>query len=104
MLEKQINEDLRNNFIPFYLNATAGTTVACAFDKVDELVKICKRHKIWIHLDGAFGGAVIFSKKHKHLVKGISEVDSFSLNAHKTLGAPLSTSILVVKNKEPLYF
>ncbi len=104
MLEKQINEDLRNNFIPFYLNATAGTTVACAFDKVDELVKICKRHKIWIHLDGAFGGTVIFSKKHKHLVKGISEVDSFSLNAHKTLGAPLSTSILVVKNKEHLYF
>jgi sulfinoalanine decarboxylase len=104
LFKKQINEDIANNFIPLYLNATAGTTVACAFDPVQELVKICKKYKIWLHLDGAFGGAVIFSQKHKYLVKGISEVDSFSFNAHKTLGAPLSTSILVVKNKKHLEF
>ena len=55
------------------------------------------------YLDGAFGGTVIFSSKHKHLVEGISETDSFCFNAHKTLGAPLSTSILVVKDKKHLY-
>jgi len=104
LFKKQINEDIANNFTPLYLNATAGTTVACAFDSVYDLVKICKKYKIWLHLDGAFGGAVIFSQKYKHLVKGISEVDSFSFNAHKTLGTPLSTSILVVKNKKHLEF
>jgi len=101
-LENQIQIDLKNGFTPFYLNATAGTTVLCAFDDISELAPICKKHNIWLHLDGAFGGSVIFSKKHKHLVDGINLTDSFCFNAHKTLGAPLSTSVLVVKEKSDL--
>ena len=99
----QVEVDIANGFSPFYINATAGTTVLCAFDNVEELAPICKKHNIWLHLDGAFGGSVIFSKKYNHLVKGIAKTDSFCFNAHKTLGAPLSTSILVVKNKHDLY-
>ena len=100
---KQVQFDIENGYIPFYLNATAGTTVLCAFDNVVELAPICKKHNIWLHLDGAFGGSVIFSNKHKHLVDGINQVNSFCFNAHKTLGAPLSTSLLVVKDKHDLY-
>ena len=101
--ENQVQIDLENGFIPFYLNATAGTTVLYAFDDVSSLAPICKKHKIWMHLDGAFGGSVIFSEKHKSLIKGVNLTDSFCFNAHKTLGAPLSTSILVVKEKQDLY-
>jgi sulfinoalanine decarboxylase len=101
--ENQINIDISNGFLPFYLNATAGTTVLCAFDNIEELVPVCRKHDIWVHLDGAFGGAVIFSDKYKHLVKGINFTDSFCFNAHKTLGAPISTSLLVVKDKNDLY-
>ena len=101
--ENQINNDISNGFLPFYLNATAGTTVLCAFDNVEELAPICRKHDIWMHLDGAFGGAVIFSEKYKYLVKGINFTDSFCFNAHKTLGAPISTSLLVVKDKNDLY-
>ena len=101
--EKQVQNDLLNGFIPFYLNATAGTTVLCAFDDIKALAPICKKHNIWLHLDGAFGGAVIFSDKHKHLVDGIEQTNSFCFNAHKILGAPLSTSILVTKEKNDLY-
>lgn len=101
--ENQINDDISNGFLPFYLNATAGTTVLCAFDNIEELAPICRKHDIWMHLDGAFGGAVIFSEKYKYLVKGINFTDSFCFNAHKTLGAPISTSLLVVKDKNDLY-
>ena len=101
--EKQVHIDLVNGFIPFYLNATAGTTVLCAFDNISELEPICKKNNIWLHLDGAFGGSVIFSDKYKYLVDGIHLTNSFCFNAHKTLGAPLSTSILVVKDKNDLY-
>ena len=101
--ENQINNDISNGFLPFYLNATAGTTVLCAFDNIEELVPICRKHEIWIHLDGAFGGAVIFSEKYKYLVKGINFTDSFCFNAHKTLVAPIITSLLVVKDKNDLY-
>ena len=101
--QRQVQCDLQSGFIPFYLNATAGTTVLCAFDNVTELHPFCKKHNIWLHLDGAFGGSVIFSDKYKRLVQGVDLTDSFCFNAHKTLGAPLSTSILVVKDKKNLY-
>ena len=99
----QVKEDIKNGLTPFYLNATAGTTVLGAFDAIKELSVICKKHNIWLHVDGAFGGTVIFSNKHKHLVEGIELSDSFCFNAHKTLGAPLSTSVLLVREKQYLY-
>lgn len=102
-LEKQIVEDISNGFKPFYINATASTTVLGAFDDIKAISKIAKKHKIWLHVDGAFGGSVIFSKKYKHLIDGVNLADSFSINAHKMLGTPLSTSIIVVKNKKHLY-
>ena len=101
--EKQVQIDLANGFTPFYLNATAGTTVLYAFDNISELSPICKKYNIWLHLDGAFGGSVIFSDKYRHLVEGINLTNSFCFNAHKTLGAPLSTSLLLVKDKKDLY-
>ena len=102
-LKNQIEVDITNGFTPFYINATAGTTVLCAFDSVVDLASICEDYNIWLHLDGAFGGSVIFSEKYKHLVEGIEFTDSFCFNAHKTLGTPLSASVLVVKDKRDLF-
>jgi len=101
--KQQVKSDIENGFVPFYINATAGTTVLCAFDNVAELAPICKEYNIWLHLDGAFGGSVIFTEKYRHLVNGIEFTDSFCFNAHKTLGAPLSTSTLLVKDNRDLY-
>ena len=101
--KQQLVNDIANGFIPFYLNATAGTTVLCAFDNLAELSPICKEYNIWMHVDGAFGGTVIFTDKYNHLVKGIERSDSFCFNAHKTLGAPISTSVIVVKDNRDLY-
>ena len=101
--KNQVETDILNGFTPFYINATAGTTVLGAFDSVVDLAPICKKHNIWLHLDGAFGGSVIFSEKHKHLVEGIELTDSFCFNAHKTLGAPLSASVIVVRDNNYLY-
>ncbi len=102
-LEEQIKKDIEKGYAPFYINATASTTVLGAFDPIDEISKIAKKYKIWLHVDGAFGGSVIFSKKHKHLIKGVEEADSFSFNPHKLLGTPLATSIIIVKKQQHLY-
>lgn len=102
-LEEQIKSDIENGFAPFYINATASTTVLGAFDPIEEISKIAKKYKIWLHVDGAFGGSVIFSKKYKHLIKGVEKADSFSFNPHKLLGTPLATSLIVVKKQQYLY-
>ncbi|WP_034057364.1 pyridoxal phosphate-dependent decarboxylase family protein [Lacinutrix jangbogonensis] len=102
-LEAQIIEDLSNGFVPTYVNATAGTTVLGAFDAIDEIADITEKYKIWLHVDGAYCGSVIFSDSFKHLVKGIERSDSFSYNAHKMLGTPLTCSIILVKDKKHLH-
>ena len=102
-LEELIAEDISNNFEPFFVNATAGTTVLGAFDDITAMSKVCKKHTLWLHVDGAYCGSVIFSKNHKHFVNGLELSDSFSVNAHKMLGTPLTCSIIVTQHKTQLY-
>ena len=102
-LEAQIKEDIKNGSIPTYINATAGTTVLGAFDPIDEIADITEKYDIWLHVDGAYCGSVIFSEKYKHLVKGVERSNSFSYNAHKMLGTPLTCSIILVNDKKHLH-
>ena len=102
-LDELIQNDIKNGKRPFFVNATAGTTVLGAFDDVSTIGEICKKHDLWLHLDGAYCGAVIFSEDYKHLVKGIEHTNSFSVNAHKMLGTPLSCSIIVTRDKKYLH-
>jgi sulfinoalanine decarboxylase len=102
-LEAQIKEDIKNGAIPTYVNATAGTTVLGAFDPLDTIADITEKYNIWLHVDGAYCGSVIFSEKYKHLVKGVERSNSFSYNAHKMLGTPLTCSIILVNDKKYLH-
>ncbi len=102
-LEAQIIEDLNDGHIPTYVNATAGTTVLGAFDSIEDITDIAEKYKIWLHVDGAYCGSVIFSQTYRHLVKGAERSDSFSYNAHKMLGTPLTCSIILVKDKMHLH-
>ncbi len=101
-LIRKIKADKSNGFHPFLVNATAGTTVLGAFDPIDKLATICQNERLWLHIDGAYSGGVVFSTKYKHLVKGAEKADSFSINGHKMLGTPLSCSLLLVKDKKQL--
>ncbi|BAO76242.1 pyridoxal phosphate-dependent decarboxylase family protein [Winogradskyella sp. PG-2] len=102
-LDELILKDIDAGFEPFFVNATAGTTVLGAFDNNEDVSKVCKKHNLWLHVDGAYCGGVIFSEKHKHLIKGLEHSNSFSINAHKMLGTPLSCSIIVTQNKTQLH-
>jgi len=102
-LEEQINMDIQNGLIPTFVNVTAGTTVLGAFDPIDAIATITEKHAIWLHVDGAYCGSVIFSDAKKHLLKGIEKSDSFSYNAHKMIGTPMTCSIILVKDKKQLH-
>lgn len=103
LLEEQIINDINDGFIPTYVNATAGTTVLGAFDPIDKIADITEKYNIWLHVDGAYAGSVIFSQKYKHHIKGVERSNSFSYNAHKMLGTPLTCSIILVNDKKHLH-
>jgi sulfinoalanine decarboxylase/sulfinoalanine decarboxylase/aspartate 1-decarboxylase len=99
----QIEEDINDGYVPSFLNLTAGTTVLGAFDSIEALLPIAIKYNIWTHVDGAYCGSVIFSNRYKNLIKGLTGVNSFSFNAHKMIGTPLTCSLLLVKDKAQLY-
>jgi len=80
---------------PFYVNATAGTTVLGSYDPFEEISAVCKKHNLWLHIDGSWGAPVIFSSKQKHKMAGSHLADSLALNPHKMLGTPVTCSFLL---------
>ncbi|MEL6389066.1 MAG: aminotransferase class V-fold PLP-dependent enzyme [Bacteroidota bacterium] len=102
-LREQILEDKRNGLRPFFVNATSGTTVLGAFDPLDVLADICEEQEVWFHIDGAYGGAVMFSDQYRYLLKGMERSDSFSVNAHKMMGVPITCSFILTKHRQALY-
>ncbi|MFH2115391.1 MAG: aminotransferase class V-fold PLP-dependent enzyme, partial [Spirochaetota bacterium] len=69
-LEAAIKADLASGFKPFFINATAGTTVRGAFDPIRSLAALARKHGLWLHVDGALGGPMVLSTEHRHLVDG----------------------------------
>jgi aromatic-L-amino-acid decarboxylase len=55
-LEKAIIKDKENGLIPFFINASFGTTNTGAIDPIDPIAEIAKKHKLWFHVDAAYGG------------------------------------------------
>ena len=84
----------------FAIVATACSTPIGAFDPLDEVAEIAKAKNIWLHVDGAHGASVLFSKKHRHLVKGIDRVDSLVWDAHKMMYVPALSTFVFYKSKE----
>jgi glutamate/tyrosine decarboxylase-like PLP-dependent enzyme len=97
-LERIISTDVKEGYVPIMVGVTFGTTVLGAFDPIIEISKICTKHKIWLHVDAAWGGGVIFSQAHKYLARGIELADSVAFDAHKTMGVPLITSFFLTKH------
>lgn len=83
--------------LPFFVGATAGTTVTGAFDPFNAVADICQKHGLYMHVDGAWGAAVLLSASpgRRALMAGAGRADSFTWNAHKLMGAPLQCSAFV---------
>ncbi len=80
--------------------ACACATPIGAFDPLPEISDVCRRHGVWLHVDAAHGGAAAFSDRHKHLVEGLAQADSFVFDAHKMLFMPALCAFVFYRNRE----
>lgn len=98
-LEKLVKESKDRGETPFFVNATAGTTVLGSFEPFSELSSICKSHNLWLHIDGSWGGPVIFNKVYASTrLRGSELVDSIAFTPHKMLGVPMTCSFLLLRD------
>ncbi|XP_076665776.1 cysteine sulfinic acid decarboxylase [Andrena cerasifolii] len=93
-----LQEQGKGNY-PFSVSATAGTTVLGAFDPLIEIADICEEFGMWLHVDAAWGGGLIFSRRHSVLLRGIQRADSILFNPHKLLAVPQQCSLLLTRHQ-----
>ncbi len=96
-LEAAIDMVRVNGGLPFFVSATAGTTVRGAYDPIEPLLELRNRYGFWLHVDGAWGGAAVLSSTLKEkFLNGLQKADSFTCDFHKMLGASLMCNILLI--------
>lgn len=101
-LDALIAQDKAAGNAPFCVVATAGTTNSGAVDNLAATAELCRRHNLWLHVDGAYGAAAIFSDQHRDLVLGIELADSITLDPHKWLAMPFAAGVILTSHPQAL--
>lgn len=101
ILEERIHEIREQGGTPFFVAGTSGTTVRGAYDSIGDLLALRDKHSFWLHIDAAWGGAVLVSDVlRERYMRGIEKVDSLTWDFHKMLGTALMCNVFLINNRE----
>ncbi|MDQ1549143.1 MAG: hypothetical protein QOD27_801, partial [Microbacteriaceae bacterium] len=84
----------------FAVVASAGTTNEGLVDDLSDIADVCREFGVWMHVDGAYGGAGLAAPSVRPLFAGIERADSFIVDPHKWLFAPFDCCALVYREPE----
>jgi glutamate/tyrosine decarboxylase-like PLP-dependent enzyme len=102
-LEQHIIADKKSGLIPFFINASLGTTNTGTIDPIEEMSAIAEKQQIWFHVDAAYGGFFRLLPEVREQTKGIEKADSVTLDPHKSLFLPFGTGAVLIKDLSSLY-
>lgn len=97
---KQLENLRMEGLLPFMIIATAGTTDFGSVDNLSEAAELANKYKLWLHVDAAYGGALLFSHQHRHLLNHLYEADSITVDFHKLYYQSISCGAFFVKQKQ----
>ena len=97
-LADKVDDDRKRGLVPFCVVANAGTTNSGAIDPLEELAAYCEEQGLWLHVDGAYGGAAAITEKGKALLKGIEKADSITIDPHKWMFQPYEIGCLLIRD------
>ncbi len=99
-LEKQLEMAVKNKAAPFFVSGTAGTTVRGAYDSIPDLIRLKEKYRFWLHIDGAWGGAVLVSDTLREtFMPSVEKVDSLTWDFHKMIGTSLICNVFMINNR-----
>ncbi len=101
-LERAIEEDKRDGFVPCCVVATVGTTSMSSIDPVPAIAEICAQNGVWLHVDAAYAGSAAIVPEMRHILDGCDRADSLVVNPHKWLFTPFDLSVLYCRRMDML--
>jgi L-2,4-diaminobutyrate decarboxylase len=96
---KKIEQLRQQGFIPYMIVATAGTTDFGSVDCLSEIAELADEEQLWLHVDAAYGGALLFSHHYQHLISDLYLADSITIDFHKLYYQSISCGAFFVKHK-----
>jgi L-2,4-diaminobutyrate decarboxylase len=97
-LRDSLNASRAAEMLPLAIVATAGTTDFGSIDPLPELASIAQSADTWLHVDAAYGGALLFSAQHRARLEGIEGAESLGLDFHKLFWQPIPCSALLLRD------
>jgi aromatic-L-amino-acid decarboxylase len=101
-LAQAIRDDRARGLSPFLVIASAGTTNTGAVDPLSSAADVCFAENLWLHIDGAYGGAFVLCEEGRKRLTGIERADSITFDPHKGLFLPYGTGCLLVRDGQRL--
>jgi len=95
-LRAAVETDLAAGLLPFCVVSTLGTVGTGAIDPLPEITRLCREHGMWHHADGAYGGLGAVHPELAPHYEGVAELDSLTIDPHKTLNVPISCGAALV--------
>ncbi|HET9407680.1 MAG TPA: aspartate aminotransferase family protein [Candidatus Sulfotelmatobacter sp.] len=89
----------KQDLLPFAIVATAGTTDFGSIDPLPDIADLAHSAGAWLHVDAAYGGALLFSSTHRGKLTGTERADSISIDFHKLLWQPIPCSVFLVRDR-----
>jgi aromatic-L-amino-acid decarboxylase len=99
-LDQAIREDRAAGRQPMAVVATVGTTSTTSVDPVPAIAEICRREKVWLHIDAAYAGAAAICPELRAQMPGLELADSIVVNPHKWLFVPVDCSVVFIRDRE----
>ena len=86
------------DLLPMAIVATAGTTDFGSIDPLQEIATIAHTAGSWLHVDAAYGGALLFSTQHRGKLAGVEAADSLAIDFHKLFWQPIPCSVFLLRD------
>jgi glutamate/tyrosine decarboxylase-like PLP-dependent enzyme len=101
-LDAAIREDVASGCTPIAVIASAGTVNTGAIDPLDEIADVCAQHRVWLHVDGAYGAPAVLSTAYAKTLSGLRRADSLALDPHKWLSVPVEAGLVLVRDADAM--
>ena len=97
-LKEQIRRLKGENIAIIAVVAVCGTSETGSVDRLDEMADIAQEIGVHFHVDAAWGGPTLFSKKYRHILKGIERADTVTIDAHKQMYVPMGAGMVIFRD------